>query len=62
LTFTPGHLIEFLGSTKLELSNVQLQNPPFWTFHVYTSSKVWLRDYSVRAPPSTRAGTLTANA
>ena len=50
--WTPGHLIEFMWSTHVEISNLTLINSPFWTVHpVYVSGFV-ARNLTILNPRS----------
>lgn len=50
LSLTPGHLIEFLWSTDVEVSHVTLLDSPFWNLHIWSSARVWVHDMAVVAP------------
>jgi polygalacturonase len=50
ITITPGHLLEFMYSTDIEVANVTLVDSPFWFTHVYASERTWVHDIIVRAP------------
>ena len=41
---TRGHLIEFMYSEKIEISNLKLRNSPFWTVHPVYSRDVVVRN------------------
>lgn len=52
LLYTRGHLVEFVSSQKVIISNVVLQNSPFWTVHpVYCDSFI-VKGVSILAPRS----------
>ncbi|KAK8913623.1 putative polygalacturonase [Platanthera zijinensis] len=50
LKFTRPHLLEFLHSTYIHISNVILKNSPFWNIHPVYSSNVVIRSVTVLAP------------
>ena len=49
-TITRGHLIEFMWSTKIKISNLNLRNSPFWTVHPVYSSNIIIRNIDIWAP------------
>lgn len=49
LQYTPGHLIETMYSTDVEIDHMLLRNSPFWNLHVWASQRVWVHDYAVRS-------------
>lgn len=50
LKVTPGHLLEALWSSFIELDRVHLVDSPFWTIHIYASEYVHVHDLQVTAP------------
>lgn len=52
LKITPGHLLETMWSTDVEISGVTLLDSPFWNTHLWSSQRVWVHDVAVRAPPT----------
>ena len=48
--FTRGHLIEFMHSTNIEISNMNLLNSPFWTVHPFDCHHVVVRNINIWAP------------
>ena len=51
LRVTPGHLVETMWSTDIEISGVTLLDSPFWNTHLWSSQRIWVHDVSVQAPP-----------
>ena len=49
-TVTRGHLIEFMSSEHIEISNLNLRNSPFWTVHPVYSRHVVVRNIDIKAP------------
>mmetsp|Transcript_19200 Transcript_19200/g.57082 ORF Transcript_19200/g.57082 Transcript_19200/m.57082 type:complete len:455 (+) Transcript_19200:41-1405(+) len=49
-TVTRGHLIEFMHSTHIEISNLYLRNSPFWTVHPFDCHHVTIRNIDIYAP------------
>lgn len=49
-TITRGHLIEFLYSKDVTITNIRLENSPFWTVHPYDCYNVTVRNVIIRAP------------
>ena len=47
---TRGHLIEFMHSSNIEISNLNLRNSPFWTVHPFDCEHVTVRNIDVWAP------------
>jgi polygalacturonase len=50
LRTTPGHLIETMWSSDIEITGVTLVDSPFWNVHLWSSSRLWVHDVRVRAP------------
>ena len=50
LAVTPGHLLEFMWSADIEVAGVTLVDSPFWTTHIWSSTRAWVHDVRVRAP------------
>ena len=48
--FTRGHLIEFINTKGIEISNLYLRNSPFWTVHPVYSQNVVVRNIDIWAP------------
>ena len=48
--FTRGHLIEFIHTKGIEISNLYLRNSPFWTVHPVYSQNVVVRNIDIWAP------------
>lgn len=51
LQYTRPHLIEFMHSRHVIISNVVLQNSPFWNVHPVYCSNVVVRYATILAPP-----------
>lgn len=51
LRVTPGHLVETMWSTDIEISGVTLLDSPFWNTHLWSSQRIWVHDVAVQAPP-----------
>ena len=49
-TITRGHLIEFMYTDGIEISNLYLKNSPFWTVHPAFSTNVVVRNIDIWAP------------
>ena len=49
-TITRGHLIEFMHTKGIEISNLYLRNSPFWTVHPVYSSNIVVRNIDIWAP------------
>lgn len=49
-TVTRGHLIEFMHSSMIEISNLRLRNSPFWTVHPFDCQHVVVRNIDIWAP------------
>ncbi|KAI5067247.1 hypothetical protein GOP47_0017775 [Adiantum capillus-veneris] len=52
LIYTRGHLVEFVSSRKIIITNVVLQNSPFWTVHPVYCDSVIVKGVSILAPRS----------
>ncbi|MCO5552584.1 hypothetical protein L7F22_006097 [Adiantum nelumboides] len=50
LVHTRGHLIEFITSEKIVLSNIVLRNSPFWTVHPVYCNNFMVRNVTILAP------------
>lgn len=50
LDYTRGHLVEFISSEKIIISNVVLRNSPFWTIHPVYCDNVIVKGVSILAP------------
>lgn len=50
MQYTRPHLIEFMHSRDIIISNVVLQNSPFWNIHPVYSSNVVIRYVTILAP------------
>ncbi|XP_057968554.1 probable polygalacturonase [Malania oleifera] len=50
LQFTRPHLIEFMHSSNIIISNVVFRNSPFWNIHPVYSSNVVIRYVTILAP------------
>ena len=55
LPATPGHLIEVLWSTDVEIDHVRLSQSPFWTVHVWACDRVHVHDAGIFATPTENA-------
>lgn len=51
ISSTPGHLVEILYSSDVELDTVTLRDSPFWTTHIYACDGVHMHDMVIRADP-----------
>jgi polygalacturonase len=49
-TVTRGHLIEFMHSSHIEISNLFLRNSPFWTVHPFDCQHVTVKNIDIWAP------------
>jgi len=49
-TVTRGHLIEFIHTDGIEISNLNLRNSPFWTVHPVYSRNIVVRNIDIWAP------------
>lgn len=47
---TRGHLVEFISSQHIVLSNVVLQNSPFWTLHPVYCNNLIVKNVTILAP------------
>ena len=47
---TRGHLVEYMYSSSLLLSNVTFLNSPFWTIHPFASTDIVARGVTVLNP------------
>lgn len=47
---TRGHLVEFMYSRDVLITNIRLENSPFWTVHPYSCYNVTVRNVVIRAP------------
>ncbi|MCO5547556.1 hypothetical protein L7F22_001006 [Adiantum nelumboides] len=52
LIYTRGHLVEFVSSRKVIITNVMLQNSPFWTVHPVYCDTFIVKGVSILAPRS----------
>ena len=52
LRVTPGHLLETMWSSDIEIAGVTLVDSPFWNTHLWSSKRLWVHDVKVRAPPT----------
>ncbi|ERM99467.1 hypothetical protein AMTR_s00131p00115550 [Amborella trichopoda] len=50
LNHTRGPLIQLMWSSDVKISNVTLQNSPFWTFHPYDCKNVVVSGITILAP------------
>ncbi|KAK4490655.1 hypothetical protein RD792_001346, partial [Penstemon davidsonii] len=50
LNHTRGHLVEFINSHNILISNLTFRNSPFWTIHPVYCSNVVIRDMTILAP------------
>ncbi|XP_057519765.1 probable polygalacturonase isoform X2 [Amaranthus tricolor] len=50
LNYTRPHLIEFINSTDIIISNLTFLNSPFWNIHPIYCSKVVIQNLTIRAP------------
>ncbi|XP_002988771.2 probable polygalacturonase [Selaginella moellendorffii] len=50
LNYTRGHLVEFINSKNIVVSNISLLNSPSWTIHPVYCSNVVIRGVTVVAP------------
>lgn len=50
LNITPGHLVEFLWSSNIEIDHVTLVDSPFWNLHIWSSNFAHIHNVAVRAP------------
>ncbi|XP_024514995.1 probable polygalacturonase isoform X2 [Selaginella moellendorffii] len=50
LNHTRGHLVEFVSSTNIIISNVTLVNSPFWTLHPVYCTNVLIQGVTILAP------------
>eukprot|EP00249_Psilotum_nudum_P013877 c24562_g2_i1 orf=1022-2473(+) len=51
LEHTRGHLIEFISSENIIISNIVLANSPFWTAHPVYCNNVIVKSVTIIAPP-----------
>jgi len=49
-TKTRGHLIEFMYSTRIEISDISMVDSPFWNNHFFDCDDVHVHGVSVEAP------------
>lgn len=52
LSYTRAHLVELVSSQKIIITNVVLQNSPFWTVHPVYCDNVVIKGVSILAPRS----------
>ncbi|MCD7466401.1 hypothetical protein HAX54_003053 [Datura stramonium] len=52
LNHTRGPLIQIMWSTDILISNITLQDSPFWTLHPYDCKNVTIRNVTILAPIS----------
>lgn len=50
LNYTRPHLIEFINSTEIVISNLTFLNSPFWNIHPVYCRKVVIQNLTIRAP------------
>ena len=50
LQITPGHLVEFLWSSNIEIDHLVLVNSTFWFTHIWSSEYFYFHDMRVEAP------------
>lgn len=50
LRYTRGRLVQFMWSSNIEITNVTLQNSPFWHLHPYDCTNVTIRGVTILAP------------
>lgn len=50
LNYTRGPLVQFMWSEDIVISNVTLQNSPFWTLHPYVCNNVTVSNVTILAP------------
>lgn len=50
LEHTRGHLVEFISSQAIVISNVVLRNSPFWTLHPVYCNNVVVKNVTILAP------------
>ncbi|RVW20011.1 putative polygalacturonase [Vitis vinifera] len=50
LNYTRPHLVEFINSTGVVISNVTFLNSPFWTIHPVYCSQVIIQNVTILAP------------
>ncbi|KAI5067029.1 hypothetical protein GOP47_0017557 [Adiantum capillus-veneris] len=50
LVHTRGHLLEFISSQNIVLSNVVLRNSPFWTVHPVYCNNLMVKNVTILAP------------
>ena len=50
LVLTPGHLVEFVWSSFIEIDRVDFRDSPFWNLHLWSSHDLWVHDLSITAP------------
>ncbi|EXB44467.1 putative polygalacturonase [Morus notabilis] len=51
LNYTRPHLVEFINSTGIVISNLTFINSPFWAIHPVYCSQVTVRNVRILAPP-----------
>ncbi|KAH7678534.1 Pectin lyase fold/virulence factor protein [Dioscorea alata] len=50
LNYTRPHLVEFMYSTEVVISNITFVNSPFWAIHPVYCSQVLIQDVTILAP------------
>lgn len=50
LNNTRGPLVQIMWSSNILITNITLQNSPFWTLHPYDCKNITIRDVTILAP------------
>lgn len=50
LKVTPGHLVEFAWSQRIEIDNLVFVDSPFWNLHLWSGRDAYVHDIAIRAP------------
>ncbi|KAK8931375.1 putative polygalacturonase [Platanthera zijinensis] len=50
LNYTRGPLVQFMWSKNIKISNITLQNSPFWTLHPYDCKNIYISNVTILAP------------
>ncbi|CAM8917592.1 unnamed protein product [Rhodiola kirilowii] len=50
LNNTRGPLVQIMWSSNIVITNITLQNSPFWTLHPYDCKNITIRDVTILAP------------
>lgn len=50
LNYTRGPLVQIMWSSNIRISNITLQNPPFWTLHPFDCKNVTITNVTILAP------------